>query len=319
MNLFNLFNKASIEKYSSKDFAFVYSYKINLTLDDHIFPGNKYKRIYELICLDESFSEIEFFEPEPASLDELKLVHTDEYLDDIFSYRITERTRYSELPLNPHIIECFTYGVGGTILATDKTKEFQFVYFIGGGFHHSFRDHAEGFCYFNDVAIATEIYLKKNPDHKILIIDLDVHQGNGNSHYFENRNQIYTFSMHQENLYPKKQNSNLDISLADNTKDAEYLELLESSLLKIESEFKPNLVYYLAGADPFENDSLGSIKLSLKGLANRDILVKKYLTRNHLNTVILTAGGYAKNFNDTVAIHIQTAKIFASENNDIRR
>lgn len=297
--------------YSDKNFSLVYSSFYDIYLGDHIFPGNKYSKIYELICLDENFSKITIHEPEKVTRAQLELVHTKEYLDDLFNLRMTERTKYSELPLTERILESFSYGVGGTILATELTKTYQFVFNIGGGLHHSFADHAEGFCYMNDVAVAARKYLLENPGKQVLIVDLDVHQGNGNSKIFENDPNVYTFSIHQDNLYPKKEISNYDIAIKDHMNDREYLDILSQGFSKIQSQIKPDLIYYLAGADPFEGDRLGSIKLSFQGLMDRDELVKDFAKKNDSKVVIVTAGGYAKDFIDTVKIHYHTAQVFA--------
>lgn len=310
MNLLNFFFPENIV-YSEDNFSLVYSSYYDIYLGDHIFPGNKFSKIYELICLDEHFSKITFHEPEKVSREQLELVHTKEYLEDLFGLKITDRTRYSELPLNERILESFLYGVGGTILATELTSRFQFVFNLGGGLHHSFSDHAEGFCYLNDVAVATRVYLKNNPGKQVLIVDLDVHQGNGNAHIFQNDPNVFTFSMHQDNLYPKKETSNFDIPLDENLKDNEYLSLLDNSLSNIEKQIKPDLIYYLAGADPFEGDRLGNIKLTFKGLRERDERIKKFAQKINSKVVILAAGGYARNFMDTIKIHYHTAQVFA--------
>ena len=183
MNLFDFFFPPSV-KYSEENFSIVYSSYYDIYLGDHVFPGNKFSKIYELICLDENFSKIAIHEPEKATIEQLATVHTKEYLDDLLNLRITDRTKFSELPLTERILESFLYGVGGTILAMELTKKYQFVFNLGGGLHHSFADHAEGFCYLNDVAIATKLFLRDNPGKSVLIVDLDVHQGNGTAHIF---------------------------------------------------------------------------------------------------------------------------------------
>jgi acetoin utilization deacetylase AcuC-like enzyme len=312
MNIFNLFETRDLEIFEPHSLAFVYSEQYNIPLQEHVFPGNKFRKIYELLCLDKQYSELSFFEPNKAEVEHLNLVHTKEYLEDLFHYRSTEKTKYSELPLNPKILDCFLYAVGGTILATELTGQYKTVFNIGGGFHHSFSDHAEGFCYLNDIAIASEIYRLKNPYHKILILDLDVHQGNGNAKIFENQENIFTFSIHSDSIYPKKEISNIDISISDNIKDDKYLQILKKGLADIRLKFKPDLVYYLAGADIYENDSLGNFKISMNGIKQRDSIVKKFISDCDSKLVVLTAGGYAKSFMDTVFIHLQTANVFGS-------
>jgi acetoin utilization deacetylase AcuC-like enzyme len=288
-----------------------------MKLVGHVFPAVKFEMIYNFILFDEELSKAEIFHPNPATVADLELVHTTEYIQDFLNTRNTPRTSHSELPLNQMIVEAVLYGTGGTILATELTKKYDFVYNIGGGFHHSFPDHAEGFCYVNDVAIATKKYLFTNPDHRVLIIDLDLHQGNGTAFIFEKDPRVFTFSMHQENLYPIKQKSTLDIGLPDYCKDGEYLYLLRHALDKIRREFHPNLIYYLAGADPFQEDKLGNLQISKNGLRERDLLVKGLAKHFHVPVVIVTAGGYAKLDSDTVSIHVETAKCFYRKDDGI--
>jgi acetoin utilization deacetylase AcuC-like enzyme len=300
-----------------ENMAFVYSPNYNMKLMGHIFPAIKFERIFELIAWDETLSKLEVYYPEKADREQLLLVHTEEYLSDFFGLKQTKATLFSELPLNANMLEAFLYGVGGTILATDLTTKHDFVFNIGGGFHHSFPDHAEGFCYLNDVAVAAKRYLKEHPYKRILLIDLDVHQGNGNSLIFEDDNRVFTFSMHQEDLYPVKQKSDLDVGLKIGCKDSEYLDILKQSLETIERKFRPDLIYYLAGVDPFEHDSLGGLKLTRQGIGNRDYLVKKFAKRMNSKVVVLTAGGYAKNTEDTVNLHLQTAHVFLRKENEL--
>lgn len=294
-----------------ENMAFVYSPRYNMNLLGHVFPAIKFSRIFELLAWDEYLSKLNVYYPEKASLEDLRLVHTEEYLDDLFNLRHTKSTAFSELPLNMEIIEAFMFAVGGTILATELTEKYDFTFNVGGGFHHSFPEHAEGFCYLNDVAIAIKKYLLKYPHNKVLIIDLDVHQGNGNAFIFQDEPRVFTFSMHQENLYPIKQKSNLDIGLYDGCKDSEYLEKLNNALQQIQKGFKADIIYYIAGVDPYEQDLLGGLKLTKSGLGKRDLIVKNFAKANHAKVVILTAGGYAQKTEDTVILHLQTAQIFS--------
>jgi acetoin utilization deacetylase AcuC-like enzyme len=298
------------KSYEYNNIIMVYSHKYNLELGGHVFPAIKYEQLFNLISMDEEMFNLDFLHPEPAEKIDLELVHSKDYLDDLFSLKITNSTKNSELPLNNSILETFLYGVGGTILATELTEKYDFVYNIGGGYHHSYADHAEGFCYLNDVAVAIRKYQKIYPNKKILIIDLDVHQGNGNSKIFEKDEDVFTFSMHQESIYPKKELSTLDIGLRDLCSDSEYLRILSESLIQIENQFKPDLIYYLAGADPYEDDRLGSLKITKYGLIERDKKVKEFAMKNNSKVVILTAGGYARNTSDTVLIHFNTARVF---------
>ncbi|WCL48241.1 histone deacetylase [Leptospira sp. GIMC2001] len=290
-----------------------YSPYYNLDLGRHVFPAQKYSYIYDWIRKDPILKNIQILAPERAKMEDLELVHRPEYLDDLFSYEHSFRTMNSELPLSRSIVESFLYGVGGTVEAMEKTSEFQFCFNLGGGYHHSMPDHAEGFCYLNDVAIATRLFLLQNPGKKVLIADLDLHQGNGNSFIFQDDSDVFTFSIHQGNIYPKKEDSDLDIALAPGTGDEEYLRVLDESLAIIESKFLPDIIFYLAGADPYMDDSLGELKLSLDGLIARDTKIRDFSIKHNVSTVIVTAGGYANHPEDTVKIHFNSIKVFCSK------
>ncbi|MDV6234586.1 histone deacetylase [Leptospira ellisii] len=291
----------------------VYHPDYNMDLGPHVFPARKYQMVYNLVKQDPKLASLYIYKPEPAREKDLALVHTGEFLQDFFGLKLTERTQYSELPLTKQIVQSFVLAVGGTILATELTEKYRFVYHIGGGFHHSMPDRAEGFCYLNDAAIAVKLHQLRNPGKKILFIDLDLHQGNGNSVVFQDDPDVFTFSMHQENLYPKKEKSGMDVPLEEGTDDKTYLQLLENSLDTIASSFRPDLILYIAGADPFEGDSLGDLKLTFQGLRKRDKTIRDFALKTGAPAVILPAGGYAKDFHDTVTIHYNTIKIFAAD------
>ncbi|TGL44921.1 histone deacetylase family protein [Leptospira perdikensis] len=298
---------------ASNAFALIYHSSYNLELPGHVFPAHKYSHLYNRVKRDPVYASWDILLPKKAEDADLELVHTKEYLDDLFSYEHTSRTMYSELPLNRSIVESFTYGVGGTIMAAELSKKFQFAFNMGGGYHHSFPDRAEGFCYLNDVAIAIRKQRETDPNSNALIIDLDLHQGNGNSYIFQYDDKVYTFSMHQGNLYPKKEVSNLDVDLEPNTKDDEYLTALEKSLNQIRKDFDSNIIYYVAGADPYEDDSLGELKISMKGLKERDLMVRKFAETLNVPCVVTLAGGYARDFRDTVEIHFNTITAFGEK------
>ncbi|TGN20651.1 histone deacetylase family protein [Leptospira idonii] len=297
----------------SNGLALIYHSQYNLELPGHIFPAHKYSHLYNRVKRDPVYASFDILPPKMAEEHDLELVHTKEYLDDLFSYDHTARTMYSELPLNRSIVESFSYGVGGTILATELTNKHSFAFNMGGGYHHSFPDRAEGFCYLNDIAIAIRKSRESFPNRKAVIVDLDLHQGNGNSYIFQYDDNVYTFSMHQGNIYPKKEDSNLDVHLEPGTKDDFYLSSLYESLSRIKKEFDPSIVYYLAGADPYEDDSLGELKISMKGLKERDKIVRKYCEEIGAPCVITLAGGYARDFRDTVEIHFNTIAAFGEK------
>ncbi|MCU0825315.1 MAG: histone deacetylase [Leptospira sp.] len=298
---------------TSNGLALVYHSSYNLELPGHVFPAHKYSHLYNRVKRDPVFASWDILLPKKVEDHDLELVHTTAYLDDLFGYEHTERTMYSELPLNQSIVESFMYGVGGTVLASELADKHKFAFNMGGGYHHSFPDRAEGFCYLNDVAIAIRKQKLNKPDTNALVIDLDLHQGNGNSYIFQYDDKVYTFSMHQGNIYPKKENSNLDVNLEPGIKDDQYLSLLHESLQKIKSEFDSSVVYYIAGADPYEDDSLGELKITMKGLKERDKIIRKFCEDQGIPCVVTLAGGYARDFRDTVEIHFNTITAFGEK------
>ena len=248
----------------------------------------------------------DFVEPEAPRREDLLLVHTNAYVDDLADARLTPRTLHSELPVNRKVIDAFRLAAGGSVLAARLAAERGVAVHLGGGFHHAFPDHAEGFCYVNDAAVAARASQRDGVAKSVLIVDLDLHQGNGTAAIFRGDDSVFTFSMHQENNYPVKERSDLDIGLADGTADDEYLSLLGESLPGLRERTRPDLVLYLAGADPYENDKLGGLSLTLSGLRERDRLVFDAFAPRGVPVAVLLAGGYARLLADTVAIHATT-------------
>ncbi len=287
---------------------FVYSPKYCVDLKGHIFPTEKYRLIYETLKKEGLITNDNLFEPQMPEIDDLRKILTLEYLDDLINARTTFRTWRSELPVEPEIIQWQMLGCGGSYLAGELALQYGACYHIGGGLHHAFADHAEGFCYLNDVVFAG-VKLLEDGVKKIAIIDCDLHQGNGTARFFQNDNRVFTFSIHQEHLYPVKEKSNLDIGLDFNVGDDEYLEKLDFAMKKIFNEFKPEFVIYLAGADPYIFDQLGNLRLTIEGLMKRDEIVITYTHNKKLPIIVVLAGGYAQELEDTVEIHCNTARI----------
>ncbi len=215
------------------------------------------------------------------------------------------------MPVKKDIIDSQMLCCNGSWLTAKLAKECGGCYHIGGGFHHAFPDHAEGFCYINDVVYAAARMLELGVE-KISIIDCDLHQGNGTAKFFEHEKKIYTFSIHQEHLYPKKENSDLDIGLENGVGDNEYSEKLDGALQRIFGEFKPDFVIYLAGADPYLFDQLGNLRLTIEGLKKRDEMVIQRAFDKHIPVAVVLGGGYAEDINDTVEIHCNTARVMAA-------
>jgi acetoin utilization deacetylase AcuC-like enzyme len=298
--------------------AFVFSPKYEADIGAHVFPTFKYRRVREVLLASGRGPEM-FAAPEERSPDLLRLAHDPGYIDDLFALRRTSGTVYSELPITDEIVRWFELAAYGTVTATELALRRGGAMHIGGGFHHAFADHAEGFCYLNDTAVAARFALGADdgvplenaagdPVTRVSVVDLDVHQGNGTARIFQGDERVFTFSMHQENNYPIKERSDLDIGLPDRTDDGAYLAELERGLGLSVRERRPQLVYYLAGADPYRHDQLGGLELSLDGMRERDRLVFGACREAGSAVVVLLAGGYAVNTEDTVAIHVQTAE-----------
>lgn len=287
---------------------FVYSPHYYVDIGNHVFRVDKYKRLYKRLTEEEQVSTAMFVEPEPITPEQALCVHTYSYVEDLLGGTLNERTLRSELPMSKEIVQGFFLNAGGSCLAASEALRTGWAMNIGGGFHHAFADHAEGFCYLNDVAIAAQISIEEYRIKRVLICDLDVHQGNGTAHIFRSRPEVFTFSMHQQDLYPIKQKSDLDIGLPIGIDDEEYLRLLEDNLSPAVDAHKPDLILYVAGADPYKNDQLGSLGLTIEGLRMRDRTVIRTAKSRNIPIATLLAGGYAFDVKETVEIHLNTAR-----------
>lgn len=289
--------------------AFIYSDLYYVNLGEHVFPVEKYRLVYERLFHEGFITPENTFFPSLAEPEDLLLVHTANYLKDLDNLSPSSSTMFSELPLTREIVQGYRLFAAGSILVAEKAMERGIAIHLGGGFHHAFPSRAEGFCYINDVAISIKKHKKLSRFEKVLIVDCDLHQGNGNAFIFKKDPSVFTFSIHQEDLYPVKEESDLDIGLADFTGDDVYLHLLEEALQDIRKKFSPEIVYYLAGADPYRGDQLGNLTLTKEGLMERDRLVIGSYVKRSIPLVILLAGGYAVKVEDTVEIHCNTCRI----------
>lgn len=286
----------------------VYSEDYYVDIGLHVFPTEKYRLIRKKLIDENSLAPSDFISPEPARDEDILLVHTKEYLDKLKNAGLSPmEIMRMELPYSKKLVRSSILCVGGTILTCKIALEKGAGAHLGGGFHHAFPDHGEGFCVFNDVAIGARRLIKDGDIKRALIIDCDLHQGNGTAAIFADDASVFTFSIHQENNYPFiKPPSKLDIGLKDRTKDREYLALLEEHIPKIISSFKPGLILYVAGADPYKNDQIGNLALTIEGLAKRDKFIRDTARNYHLPLAVVLAGGYAFKKEDTVQIHSNT-------------
>jgi len=328
-------------------FKLVYADGYDLNLGNHIFPAVKFKLIRER-CLAEGLAGREdFLEPAPADDDDILRVHTREWVSKLKSGRLSpwELMRL-EVPYSPQLVRAVWLSAGGSTLAARRALGDGCAFNLGGGFHHAFPDHGEGFCAINDVAVALRALQAEGALGTAMVVDLDVHHGNGTAAIFAADPSVFTLSMHQQNNYPHpKPPSDLDIGLEDFTGDATYLRLLEEALEKALERFakdslkrgagsgpgvqgpeagasglggrtgvggsgqrreKPDLIFYLAGADPYVEDQLGGLGLTMNGLQERDRRVIEAARSQGIPIAITFAGGYAHRVGDTVQIHVNT-------------
>jgi acetoin utilization deacetylase AcuC-like enzyme len=292
----------------------VYSARYHIDIGLHVFPTSKYRLVLARLLESGLAGPSDLVEPKPATWEELALVHTSEYLARMREGSVTaEELAQLELPWSPEVILGFRTMVGGTVKAARIACGFDELgirnsklgIHIGGGLHHAFPNHGEGFCPFNDVAVAVRV-LQAHGIQRVAIVDLDVHHGNGTAFIFEADQRVFTFSMHQQHNYPVwKPRGSLDIGLPDGTRDQPFLDHLEQALPAVMAS-DPQCVFYLAGADPYEDDQLGGLRLTTQGLRERDRMVIDTVRRADVPLVITLAGGYARNVEDTVAIHVAT-------------
>ncbi|MCR4427751.1 MAG: histone deacetylase [Caldiserica bacterium] len=283
----------------------VYSPHYLVRLENHVYQTEKYSLVKDRLIREGWAKEEDFIEPELPSEETLLLVHSREYLNDLKGLRFTQRTCRAELPLTRDLVDSALYSVSGTILALEEALKARIGIHLGGGHHHAFPDHAEGFCYLNDVAICARQAIAKGVAEKVAIVDCDLHQGNGTAFIFQNEPRVFTFSIHEEEIYPKKEKSSLDIGLNGGTGDIEYLRELERGLTEV-LRFQPELIIYVGGVDPFRYDKLGSLKLTKEGLLKRDSMVLGECAQRRIPCVVTMAGGYAFKVEDTVDLHFQT-------------
>ncbi|HZT70382.1 MAG TPA: histone deacetylase [Terriglobia bacterium] len=297
----------------------IYSDQYDLNLGDHVFPSSKYRLVKEKLLEEGVIKREDIVEPPAATDEDVALVHDRNYIWKLKNGKLSyvEILRM-EVPYSPELVKAVWLSAGGSILAGRMALEVGVGVNIGGGFHHAFPDHGEGFCVIHDVAIAIRRLQKDKLIERAMTVDCDVHQGNGTAAIFGGDHTVFTVSIHQENNYPyPKPPSNIDVNLPNGVQDTEYLAVLEDTLDQALAEFNPQILFYVAGADPYREDQLGGLKLTMQGLEFRDRMVFKKMREKNIPVVVTFAGGYARHVADTVRIHSTTVKIAAEFANPV--
>jgi acetoin utilization deacetylase AcuC-like enzyme len=292
------------------DLSVVHHEDYEVDIGPHVFPTLKYRLVRDRLLADGTIAQDDLVRPEPATDDDVGLVHTAEYVGKLRAgtLSVTEQLLL-EVPFSIELRDAMWLCAGGAMLAARVALEHGLAFHLGGGFHHAFPDHGEGFCLINDVAIAIQALRRDGAIESAVVIDLDVHHGNGTAAIFSQEPDVFTFSMHQEHNYPAwKPPSNLDLGLEDGTDDTEYLTALEHHVPRILDTHQPELAFYLAGADPYEQDQLGGLRLTIEGLRRRDAIVLDGLREARVPAMVTLAGGYARHQDDTVEIHANTLR-----------
>jgi acetoin utilization deacetylase AcuC-like enzyme len=321
-------------------FKLVYSDAYYLPIGEHVFPAEKYRRIRDRLISSGIAEAPDFLEPEPAADEDILLVHTPEYVEKLKTGTLSPREEMEmEVPYSRDLVDAFWLAAGGSILAAQQCLTDQVSISIGGGFHHAFPDHGEGFCMIHDVAVAIRRLQHDQKIRTAMTVDCDVHQGNGTATIFAgaqgasaplpsvpsttlrrpegsprggrmrqmHAGAVFTISLHQHNNYPLwKPPSSIDVDLPDGLGDEDYLAWLDNALSSGLQQFEPDLMCYVAGADPYKEDQLGGLSLTIDGLKERDELVFQVARARNIPVMVTFAGGYAQNVEDTVTIHCNT-------------
>lgn len=278
--------------------------------ENHTFPISKYALIRNQLVSEGTLEESQICESPFARREEVLLVHTADYYDRMVEGQLTEREiRRLGLPWSEALVGRSRVSAGGTLAASRAALREGTGANLGGGTHHAFADHGEGFCVLNDIAVAVQVLRAEGKIRRAAVIDCDVHQGNGTAAIFATDPEVFTLSLHGEKNYPLlKQESTIDVPLADRTEDEEYLKRLEINLTIALDRFRPDAVFYQAGVDPYEDDRLGRLALTFDGLLRRDFMVMQACRERDLPCVITLGGGYARQIKDTVEAHCNTLR-----------
>ena len=289
-------------------FPIIYGEGYDLNFGDHVFQTAKYRLTREWLLRRRVASPLDFQAPAAATLEQLRTAHAAHWITRLENGRLNyHEILRLEVPYSRTMVQATFLAAGGSIQAARLALDCRAAINLGGGFHHAFHSHGEGFCAVNDIAVAIRVLQREGRIHKAMTIDCDVHQGNGTASIFAGDDSVFTLSVHQVNNYPnEKPPSDLDVNLDDGTGDREYLSRLRSACEEALATFQPELVIYVAGADPYFDDQLGGLALSKEGLLIRDRVVFNACLRHGIPVAVVLAGGYARYIEDTVEIHANT-------------
>jgi acetoin utilization deacetylase AcuC-like enzyme len=289
-------------------FKLVFHERYDLNLGPHVFPSQKFRLIAEMLRHEGIAMEKDFLRPPPATDEDILRVHTADWVRKLKTGTLTasEQMRL-EVPYSPEFVEAVWLAAGGTILAAQSALRDGFGCNLSGGFHHAYPGHGEGFCAIHDVAVAIRRLQSDNSIRKALVVDTDVHHGNGTAAIFRDDRSVFTLSIHQESNYPAhKPSSTVDLHMWDRADDDEYLGALIPAVQSALNEFRPDMVFYVGGADPYCEDQLGGLSLTKQGLMLRDRKVFEESRKRGIPVATALAGGYARRVEDTVRIHVNT-------------
>ena len=279
--------------------------------EGHRFPMLKYELLPQQLVHEGTALKSDFFEPEICDINQVLAIHTKEYVDDLLNLTLNARAaRKIGFPLSKELVERELRIAQGTIIGAQKSFETKVSFNIAGGTHHAYSTHGEAFCLLNDQAIASQYLLDNNLAKKILIIDLDVHQGNGTAEIFRNNSKVFTFSTHGKTNYPfKKEISDLDIAFEDNTSDAIFLKTISEVIPKLIETQKPDFIFYLAGVDILASDKLGKLGCTLDGCKKRDEIVFELCSKYQIPIQVSMGGGYSPDIKTIIEAHANTYRI----------
>src|SRR5215472_9414415 len=289
-------------------FKLVYHERYDLNLGPHVFPSQKFRLIYELLLHESLATGHDFLRPNAASDEDILRVHTPDWVRKLKTGTLTASDiMLLEVPYSPELVEAFWLAAGGSILASQSALRDGLGCNLSGGFHHAYPEHGEGFCAIHDVAVAIRRLQADGAIKKAMVVDTDVHHGNGTAAIFRNDASVFTLSIHQLNNYPAhKPPSSVDLNMDDGVEDEEYLSALIPAVQQALDKFQPNILFYVGGADPYCEDQLGGLSLSKAGLKQRDRSVLEEARRRGISVATTLAGGYARRVEDTVQIHVNT-------------